>query len=569
MAMRIGKKLAAAGSALLVAALALATTSCGAEGAPAPRKQGEPEKPRTPRQRTEPGVGLTVYNSQRNQTHAYNPYAYGPYGYQYQYANQPQVPGWAVVKDWRRVRLEKGAHTVRFTDVAKQIDATTVNFESVTDPKDTSVVEQNYEFDLVNGDKILEKYIDKRIVAELEGGKSVAGRLLSFDPAQLVLDTGPGENPIQIVARGQNVRNIRFPSLPGGLITKPTLVWMVDAGRGGDHLVKVTYQTGGISWLADYNVIIDAKDTAADVSGWVTVNNQSGASYPDAELKLVAGDVHRAVAPGMAGPMEYASADAVGAKQRQQAGFTQKAFFEYHLYTLGRTTTIPDRSIKQIELFDPCRNVPARKVLVYEGAKGLYWYGGGMIYDQNYGVEAGNKKLSVYIEFTNDKRSGMGIPLPAGRARVYKADPDDGSLEFVGEDNIDHTPRDEEVRLKLGESFDVVGERRQTDYKYQAYSWVRESYEIVLRNHKDTDQDVLVIEPMYRWSNWIIEKISDGYLKKDSRLIHIPVKVPANGSKKITYTVYYTAYPAGEKGVEPMNQKELDKAAKEKEKGDN
>ena len=274
--------------------------------------------------------------------------------------------------------------------------------------------------------------------------------------------------------------SVRFPDLPGGLNTRPTLVWDIQSPAGGTHKTRVTYQTGGVTWWADYNLIFnegaDANSGLLDLSAWVSIINQSGATYPDAKLKLIAGDVNR-VQPEMDDRMfarevlMKAAAAAAAA-----AGFVQKDFFEFHLYTLGRPTTLPNNSTKQIELFDQAKQIPAKKVLLYYGAVQPYFYPSPYT-DRNMGVEM-NKKVDVYLEFKNDKQFGLGVPLPAGRLRVSQLDKADGSLEFIGEDKIDHTPKDEQVRVKLGSAFDVVGERRQVEFHrrhHGASGWKRKS----------------------------------------------------------------------------------------------
>src|SRR5688572_19173309 len=484
------------------------------------------------KERTTEGAGLTIYNAQQNNY----------YGYQNQYWNpstqryESYASGYAVVKEWRKLKLDKGKNTLRFTDVAKLIDATTVYFRSLTDPSGTTVLEQNFEYDLVSADKILSKYIGRPLTLVLEGDKTVNGTLLSYDAMQIVLQTDDKNEPVQIVQRADNLKNIKFSALPGGLITQPTLVWLLDVAKAGEHLAKVTYQTNGMSWLTDYTAVIDKGDKKIDLSGWVTITNQSGAAYKDAELKLVAGDVNRA-------PTQYgypaASAPAGDGAGSGAGGFVEKSFFEYHMYTLGRSTTLPDNSIKQLELFDPADGVPAKKIFHYFG--GVDWYGYGSPYMDQYYGSSGNTKVDLYLEFDNDKKSGLGIPLPAGRVRVYKKDDADGSLELIGEDRIDHTPRDEKVRLKLGSAFDVVGERKQTDFKanYDGHEIV-ESFEIRIRNHKDEDVEVLVKEIMFRWTNWNIEKKSQDFTKDNAHTITFPVKVKKNSETVVTYTVKYT-----------------------------
>jgi hypothetical protein len=448
------------------------------------------------------------------------------------------VPGYALVRHERPVSLANGRSTVRFTDVAALIDPTTVQFTSLTDPE-TRVLEQNFQFDLVSTQKLLLKFIDKPLTLERIVGddiKTLSGTLLSAADG-LVLRGGDGQ-----IYAVRDYSNIRFPELPGGLITRPTLEWDVLAKRGGEHRTRVAYQTGGLTWWSDYNLTFsegsDANSGFLDVGAWVSIINQSGASYPNARLKLIAGDVHRAEPPaspalGMRAMEAMKAADSV-------AGFDEKAFFEFHLYTLGRRTTLPDNSTKQIELFDVARRVPTRKTLVYYGQGPIgYWYAD-PVTDRNYGNQS-NHKVDVYLEFKNEERVGLGIPLPAGRIRVAQLDKADGSLEFIGEDVIDHTPKDETVLVKLGSAFDVVGERRQVDFSIDTKArWMEEEIEVKLRNHKTEPVEVLVKENLYRWSKWQIKTSTHRYDKADARTIHIPVTVAKDGETVVRYRVRYT-----------------------------
>jgi hypothetical protein len=447
------------------------------------------------------------------------------------------VPGYAMVRHERPIRLENGRSTLKFTDVAALIDPTTVTFTSLTEPR-TRVVEQNFQFDLVSTQKLLLKYIDKPITVERTVGnqsQTVSGTLLSSLDG-LVLKTQDGG--IQTIP---SYTSVRFPELPGGLNTRPTLVWDVQSPSAGEQRARVTYQTGGITWWADYNLIFkegkDANSGALDLSAWVSIINQSGATYPDTRLKLIAGDVNRVQATQpqvmmMRRQMEAADAAA--------PGFEEKAFSEFHLYTLGRRTTLPNNSTKQIELFDQAKQIPAKKMLVYYGLNvGPYVFPNPMT-DRNFGIES-NKKVDVYLQFTNDKQFGLGVPLPSGRMRVSQLDAADGTLEFVGEDSIDHTPKDETVRVKLGSAFDVVGERRQTAYSVDSNArWIEESVEIKLRNHKDQPVEVIVKENLYRWSNWTVLSKSHDFTKEDARTIHFPVKVAKDGETVVKYRVRYT-----------------------------
>ncbi len=452
--------------------------------------------------------------------------------------NASSVPGYAMVRQERDVKLASGRSTVKFADVAALIDPTTVTFTSLTEPR-TRVLEQSYQFDLVSTDKLLLKYIDRPIAVERRVGdrvETVNGTLLSSIDG-LLLRTNDGT-----VQSLRDYTSVRFPELPGGLDTKPTLVWDITSPRAGDQRSRVTYQTGGVTWWADYNLIFneakDANSGLLDLSAWVSIINQSGATYPNARLKLIAGDVHRAAPQAI--PMQAKRAmEMAEAAAAPVPGFSEKAFFEFHLYTLERPTTLTNNSTKQIELFDQARQVPAKKVLLYNGAPISYFYPSPMT-DRNFGAQS-NKKVDVYLEFRNEKQYGLGVPLPAGRVRVSKLDTADGSLEFIGEDLIDHTPKDENVRVKLGSAFDVVGERKQTDFSVDSKAqWMEEQFEIKLRNHKDQAVKVIVKENLYRWSNWKILTKTHEFVKEDSRTISFPVEVPKDGETLVRYRVRYT-----------------------------
>ncbi|HWB54600.1 MAG TPA: hypothetical protein VG722_10420 [Tepidisphaeraceae bacterium] len=461
----------------------------------------------------------------------------------YQYSPQWQIPGYGVVREIRPINLHRGNNTVSFTDVASGIDPTTVSFTSLTAPTATSVLEQNYEYDLVSADKLLSKYLGKvinirRSVSQGGDLETISGTLLSADNGNLVLRTRDGA--VSIIPRSSNIQQIEVEG-DANLITKPTLVWKIHTDQAGTQDARVTYQTDNLTWRADYNVLISPDDKAANLGAWVSILNESGASYPDAHVKLVAGDVQR-IQPAQVTYRVMAMQNAALKEADASGGFAEKAFFEYHLYTLGRTTSLPDNSTKQIELFPTRMNVPVTKTYVYYGLPSQYqvWNYDQPNLDRNFGTQC-NKKVDVYLQLRNDKAHELGIPLPAGRIRVYKTDEADGSQEFIGEDVIQHTPKDEDVLIKLGSAFDIVGERRQTNFSEDADGHiVTESFEIKLRNHKDVDANVIIKENLYRWTNWEITECSANWSKRDFRTIHIPVRVPANGEKTVTYTVRYT-----------------------------
>jgi hypothetical protein len=451
--------------------------------------------------------------------------------------NAMAVPGYAMVRHDRVVKLQSGRSQLKFADVAGLIDPTTVTFASLTDPA-TRVLEQNFQFDLVSTDKLLLKFIDKPITVERAVGNQsskVSGTLLSSIDG-LVLRSGDGS-----IYSLRDYSAVQFPDLPGGLNTKPTLVWDISSPKGGEQKSRVTYQTGGITWWADYNLIFnegrDANSGLLDLSAWVSVINQSGTQYENAKLKLIAGDVHRAEPPPPKVRMQ--AMEMARAAMADQGGFEQKAFFEFHLYTLGRRTTLPNNSTKQIELFDQAKQIPAKKILLYYGLSQPYFWPTPYT-DREIGVQM-NKKVDVYLEFKNDKQFGLGVPLPAGRIRVSQLDKADGSLEFIGEDRIDHTPKDERVLVKLGSAFDVVGERRQIDFAVDTKGkWMEEEIEIKLRNHKEQPVDVTVKENLYRWSNWKMLTKTHEFEKEDARTVYFPVKVPKDGEVIVRYRVRYT-----------------------------
>jgi len=474
------------------------------------------------------GPAVTVYSTA-------DPAGFDPQEFiaQQRQGNNPsmarQVPGFGVVKELREVALTAGLNTLRFTDVAQFIDPTTVSFTDLTDPGGTAVLEQNFEFDLVSPDKLLQKYIDREIRVD-----SVTGKLLSARGGRLVLQTSEG---LRILNAGGQ---IELGDLPGGLITQPTLVWKLQSTGSGTHKVCTTYQTNGITWRSDYNLVLSAGDTKADLGAWVSLMNLSGAAYRNARLKLIAGDVQRIQPqPEMMRMMGSASAKSL---MMDDEGFEEKSFFEYHLYTLPRRTDILSNTTQQITLFPTAREVGVEKVMVYYGLpQARYWSAFATPQqDRSFGNQS-NPKLDVYLKFKNAKENKLGMPLPKGKVRVYKQDDADGTLEFIGEDLIDHTARNETVLIKLGQAFDVVGERTQTDFRLDSSrKTMTESIRIQLRNHKDAAQKVIIKENLYRWTNWDITQKSDDFEKIDARTIHFNVDVPADGEKTVTYTVRYT-----------------------------
>jgi len=488
-------------------------------------------------------TSITIYS--KSGVGSIQPHLYRPIIGQYYAPNYNQIPGYAMVRSIKDMDLKRGRSTYNLSDVAAYIDPTTVSFKSLTNPKGTTVLEQNFMFDLVSLNKLAERYVGKQISFEKNksGDKpdiTIEGTLISALNGQLVVEQDNGN----IVSTHAN--SVTFPKLPEGFFSKPTLVWDIENSKAGKHNVEISYQTDGITWWADYNAVYsegkNANEGYLDLGAWVSILNKSGGSYKDTKLKLVAGDVNK-VQPAYGGrvarKMAYTEADEVGFSSPSQ-GFKEKSFFEFHLYTLGRKTSIPENSTKQVELFPKATKIPVDKKLVYYGADKNTRYYGGVNNSRNYGTKS-NKKVDVYLEFKNEKEKGLGIPLPKGKLRVSKLDTDDGSLEFIGEDNIDHTPKDEKVLIKLGSAFDVVGERKQMDFVVNHNrKYMDETYEITLRNHKDESVDVIVKEPLYRSANWKIYNSSTSYNKINSNTVEFPITIPKDGTKKISYMVRYT-----------------------------
>jgi hypothetical protein len=479
-------------------------------------------------------TSLTIYST--TQPGAVSPEIYRPVAGDNNFFTGQAVPGYAMIRQERNVDLQRGTNRLNFRDVAAYIDPTTVAFESLTSPDGTRVIEQSFQFDLVSAEKLMERYIDQVITIDQTAGGAIVpitGRLLSTQGG-LVLSTDDGR-----IHAIRNYENVHFPALPGGLMTKPTLVWDVTAERAGRENTRITYQTAGITWWADYNLVFsegaNANTGFLDVGAWVSILNRSGTSYEDARLKLIAGDVNRAptAAPLVMRREAFAAADAGG-------GFEEQSFFEFHLYTLGRPTTIADNSTKQIELFPKVRRVPAAKLLVYSGAVPSFGFMPTPAVDPDYGLPM-NTKVDTYLRFDNRESVGLGIPLPAGRMRVSQLDASDDTLEFIGEDVIDHTPKDESVLVRLGSAFDVVGERRQVAFEVDTNSRrMEETIEIKVRNHKEEPVDVLVRETLFRWAENDVVEATHRYERQDARTVEFPVSVPRDGETVVRYRVRYT-----------------------------
>jgi len=420
-----------------------------------------------------------------------------------------------LVKDVRETRLPGGTTEVQFQDVAALIDPTSVHLKSLTDPAGLKILEQNYEYDLLSSQKLMEKYVGKRVRLYQADG--------TYHDATLLSTAGPVFEINGQIHLGHNGRLV-LPTLPENLVAKPTLVWLLRNRVAAAQKIEASYLTSGITWKADYVMVVNAGDTRSDLTGWVTIDNKSGATYGNAALKLVAGDINRAQSPRPSPKMMEMAARASSADDARR-DFVSEGFFEYHLYTLDGRTTIKDNQTKQLSLMSAA-DVPIQKHLVYYGAQDYY--------RTQYGAPVSNQKVAVLLELRNSKENRLGVPLPKGKVRVYKADAS-GSAQFIGEDWIDHTPRDERVKIKVGDAFDVVGERVQKEFRKIASNTWEVEWEIALRNHKKEDQTVTVIEPVP--GDWQVLHATHKYDKPEAHTLTFQVPVPKEGAAKLTYRV--------------------------------
>ena len=422
----------------------------------------------------------------------------------------------ALVRDVRQIHLQSGVFPLRFEDVAASINPATVHFRSLTDPTKLNVVEQNYEYDLLDPQKLLQKYVGREVTFEWQGMETKA--LLLSDNGGPVWKIGN-----QIVT-GLSVGSYRFPELPDNLYSRPTLVWTLD-NRGADaQRVEASYLTGNMNWNADFVLTVGRDEKSADLDGWVTLVNNSGAAYHEAKLQLVAGELHR-TPQAMDEERDMLVKNMAAPASRVQ--FAQESFSEYHLYTLDRRTSIQNNESKQISLLT-ATSVPVEKYLAVDGQQPYY-------YRNPQGIgNAIPQPVKVFYRFKNEQKAGLGMPLPAGTVRVYQAD-SRGGAQFAGEDTISHTPKDETLRIYVGNAFDVVCERKQTDYKKLASDLFEMEYQITLRNHKDGPVTVEVREPI--GGDWEVVNSNYKWTKVDSSTIGFQIPVDNDGTATLDYRV--------------------------------
>lgn len=443
--------------------------------------------------------------------------------------------GIGFVKEVRSIDLKPGQQTLEIEDVPARIDPTSVGFRSLTAPDSFDVLEQNYRYDLISRQAILDKSVGKRIrfIRTIGGTRDVLEGVLLSAPTSIVAtpEGGTQQTYNGMVIRTDDGRialdptgEIEVQQVPEGLISRPTLFWDLDARRSGPNSVELSYITNGMSWEANYVLTLGSADTA-DLQGWVTIHNDSGATFKNAKLNLLAGDVN-VVRPMMAERGFAFGGGMGGAPATPQ--FEQQNLFEYHLYTLQRPATVKDKETKQISLLE-ADSVPFQRKVVVDSMYGYYDY-----HPTEGEIGTGDLKPQVRIEFTNDEKSHLGIPLPKGKFRIYQRDKS-GSVQFIGEDNIDHTPKNEHVSLVVGRSFDIRATRRRTDFKRINALTVQESFDIEVRNRKDVADTVYVIER--HWGDWRVLQKSQDFTKPDSNSMQFVVNLQPNEVKTVSYTV--------------------------------
>ncbi len=477
----------------------------------------------------------------------------------------------AVVRDTVPLDLKSGPNAVVYSGATAQVEPDSVILRDLAGKHSLQILEQNYRNDPVTEplllylfegktiDFVSERMKDNTMMRELVPGKIIRSGYVPGGAAQQPIIEVNGK--LQFTMPGSPV----FPDLGSDTILKPAFNWLLQSDKPGKFDAEVGYITGGFDWSASYNLVSPEKGDQCDLVGWITMNNNSGKTFEDAKIKLMAGDVNKIQPPQLTtlGGMRP-RAMKMAMDEMEGMAVTEKAFDEFHLYSIARPTTLHDHETKQVE-FVHAEKMYAPTIYVYDGASGYQFYG--LNYDQGYGT-SDNKKIIVQREFKNAETNQLGIALPAGKLRFYRRD-DSGQLQFVGENTIDHTPRNETVRVTTGNSFDLVGERKQTDFKVDLTSspgtrnvdpatglprpqstvatnaptppWIDETFEIKLRNRKKTDAvEIRVVEHLYRWSNWTITAKSDDFVKKDSQTIEFRVPVKPDEEKTITYTVHYS-----------------------------
>ncbi len=469
----------------------------------------------------------------------------------------------AVVREILPLELQAGSNTVRFSGATAHLEPDSVILRDPTGNRPLKILEQNYRADPISQELLLNLYEGKTIdfVVRLQDGSTrvVQGKIVrsgyvphyqamgrygsQYQNSQMAMANGGNSQPIievdgklQFMLPGEPV----FPALGEDTILKPALDWIIHSGGAATFDAELSYVTGGMTWNADYNIVAPETGDTLDLVGWVTLDNQSGKQFDHARIKLMAGDVNK-VSPASAYPATAKRAMVVGGFMAEPQ-VSEQAFEDYHLYTLPLATTLHDRETKQVE-FLRGSGIASKRLYVYDGVEGNQnQYGNDLRQMPQYGTES-NPHVWVMREFVNSEANHLGMPLPKGRVRFYRRD-QDGQLEFTGENEIDHTAKDETIRVYTGNAFDIAGERKQTQYQTQQQQFPHgsadESFEIKLRNHKKEPVTVHVVEHLYRWYNWAIAQESQPHRQKDSRTIEYEVKIAPNQEKIVAYTAHYS-----------------------------
>ena len=428
----------------------------------------------------------------------------------------------ALVRDLRQVNLPSGTFRLKLMDIAATVNPATVHFRSINEPEKLGVLEQNYEYDLLEPAKLLNKYVGKEVTLVRSYKDNGTTKHEEIKAMLLANNNGPVWKIGNDIVTGLNAESYRFPEVPPNLYDRPTLLMLLDNSGSHRQQVETSYLASNLSWNADYVLTVARDDKSADLDGWVTVVNNSGTTFRNARLQLVAGELNRLPAPAKAMAMDRNAVVVSGAA----AQFAQENFSEYHLYTLGRKTTVEDKETKQISLLEGS-GVPVEKLFVVNG-QSFYYHN-----QQNPGSPL-KDPVMVFYKFKNEQKAGLGIPLPAGNIRVYQKD-SKGGLLFAGEDHIDHTPKDETVSVHIGNAFDVVAERKQTDYKrIDTHTWEMQ-FEIALRNHKDVPVTVEVNEPI--GDDWEMLSSNYKYTKTAAWAAQFQVPVAANDTSVLKYRI--------------------------------
>src|SRR6266436_4584260 len=428
----------------------------------------------------------------------------------------------ALVRDVRQLTLPAGDFRLKFMDIAATVNPATVHFRSLTEPDKLGVIEQNYEYDLLEPAKLLHKYVGKEVTLVRSYQENGTTKREEIKATLLADNNGPVWKIGNDIVTGMYSESLRFPEVPANLYDRPTLLMSLENEGGRKQQVETSYLATNLAWNSDYVLTIGRDDKAADLDGWVTLVNNSGTAFHNARLQLVAGDLNR-IQNATAAPM---AADMAMSRAKKAEQFAQENFSEYHLYSLGRKTSVEDKETKQISLLQGS-DVPVQKIFVVNGQN---WY----YHNQQNPGSPLKDNVMVFYKFKNEQKAGLGMPMPAGNVRVYQKD-SKGNVLFVGEDRIDHTPKDELVTIHIGNAFDVVSERKQTDYKrIDTHTWEME-FEITLRNHKDTPVTVEVNEPI--GGDWEMVNSSYKYTKTAAWAAQFQVPVSANGTSVLKYRI--------------------------------